>query len=149
MNKPLLALIVAATTSCPLVNVAGNYSFDLRTEQASSWSTSSQPGCRKTGSTYWQTKGIKINSDGIMDGQGQSIIWPNDPPRGGYHGSGLFGGRVEPGTEPMQWVASAGDVEMKGTWRKGQLSGEFVQRFIENGKEIECRGKVSGFKKSK
>lgn len=49
----------------------------------------------------------------------------------------------------MQWVASAGDVEMKGTWRKGQLSGEFVQRFIENGKEIECRGKVSGFKKSK
>jgi hypothetical protein len=49
----------------------------------------------------------------------------------------------------LQWVASAGDIEMKGIWKRGQISGEFVQRFIEGGKEIECRGKVSGFKTGK
>jgi hypothetical protein len=49
----------------------------------------------------------------------------------------------------MQWVGSAGDVEFKGTWRRGQLSGEFVRRFVYDGKQIECRGKVSGFKMGK
>ncbi|MFM2060421.1 MAG: hypothetical protein RLZZ507_91 [Cyanobacteriota bacterium] len=144
MNKPLLALIVAATTNCPLVSVAGHYSFDLRTEQASSWRTGSKPGCRKTGETVTSgiANGIKVNPDGIMEAD--KVVWS-----GGRESGGVFGGRVEPDSEPMQWFASAGDVEMKGTWRKGQLSGEFVQRFIENGKEIECRGKVSGFKKSK
>jgi hypothetical protein len=46
----------------------------------------------------------------------------------------------------MKWVAAAGDVEMRGTLQGGELSGEFTQRFIEGKKEVECRGKVSGFK---
>jgi hypothetical protein len=138
MSNIMLALVVAAATNCPLVDVAGNYTFDLRTEQASSWyKVDGNFGCRKTARTEW--RGIKINPDGTM--VGGDVVWS----QGGAK-SGVFAGRVEPGSEPMQWVGSAGNVEMKGTWRRGQLSGEFVQRFIEGGKEIECRGTVNGFK---
>lgn len=142
MYKPILALIFAAVPNCPLVNVAGNYKLDLRTESASSWDLSDKErGCRKSGGTT-----IEIDSNGLMTGN--NLTWP--PGNSSIlNNSGKLGGRVEPEPEPMQWVASAGDVEMKGTWKRGQLSGEFVRRFIYDGKEIECRGKVSGFKRGK
>lgn len=134
-----LPFVVAATTNCPLVDVAGTYTLDLRTETASSWlGKDPEGGCSKTGSV---DKDVKIQADGTMIGGG--VGWGS----GGWHG--VFGGRVEPGTEPMKWFGSAGDTEIAGTWRRGQLSGQFVQRFMAGKKEIECRGVVSGFKKGK
>jgi hypothetical protein len=132
---------IAEAANCPLVNIAGTYSFDLRTEKASSWyGIDGNYGCRKTGRT--ESNGIQINPDGTMVG-GTVVLSP------GGRKSEILGGRIEPDNKPVQWEASAGDIEMKGTWVKGQLSGEFVQRFIEQGKEVECRGKVSGFKRGK
>jgi hypothetical protein len=132
---------IAEAADCPLVNIAGTYSFDLRTEKASSWvEIDGNYGCRKTGRTEFG--GIKINPDGTMVGN-IVIMSP------GGRKSGIFGGRIESDNKPVKWEASAGDIEMKGTWVKGQLSGEFTQRFIEGKKEVECRGKVSGFKVGK
>ena len=132
---------IAEAADCPLVNIAGTYSFDLRTEKASSWyGIDGNYGCRKTGRTEFE--GIKINPDGTMVGS-TVIMSP------GGRKSGIFGGRIESDNKPVQWEASADDIEMKGTWVKGQLSGEFIQRFIEGKKEVECRGKVSGFKARK
>jgi hypothetical protein len=157
MYKTLTALILAAATNCPLVDVAGTYTFTIRTEQASSWYGVGDPvskaGCRKTGGTKWGE--IVISPDGSMVGKssggvsGRDFLVGNPGQGGSSRNLGVFGGRVEPGSEPMQWVASAADIEMKGIWKRGQISGEFVQRFIEGGKEIECRGKVSGFKTGK
>ena len=124
--------------NCPLVNVAGNYTISLHTETATVWSENSRKGCKNTA---YVSKPV-IQPDGLI--VAGLLYWSPDNWPGG-----AFGGRVEPGAEPMQWVASAGDVEMKGTWKRGQLSGEFVRRFIYDGKEIECLGKVSGFKRGK
>lgn len=133
---------IAQAANCPLLDIAGKYSFTLQTQKASSWYgvDGSRFGCRKTGGT--ESGVIGINPDGTMVG-GQ-FRWS-----GGGRLSGNVSGRVEPGTEPMQWVGSIGDISMKGTLRRGQLSGEFVQHFIEGGKEIECHGTVSGFKVGK
>jgi hypothetical protein len=128
---------IAEAANCPLVNIAGTYSFDLRTEKASSWYGIGY-GCGKTGRT--ETGGIQINPDGTMVG-GTVVMSP------GGQKSDIFGGRIESDSKPVKWEGSAGDIEMKGTWVKGQLSGEFVQRFIVQDKEVECRGKVSGFKR--
>ncbi|MBJ7900132.1 MAG: hypothetical protein GC158_09475 [Cyanobacteria bacterium RI_101] len=144
MYKPLLALILAAVPNCPLVNVAGNYTLDLRTDSATVWSDDPRSGCRSNG----LIRGLSIQTDGLMTGSRQSLAWIN-PSGTRFHTESTFGGRVEPGSEPMQWVGSAGDVEMTGTWKRGQLSGEFVRRFVYDGKQIECRGKVSGFKTGK
>ncbi|MDB9311144.1 hypothetical protein PN478_08885 [Dolichospermum circinale CS-534/05] len=146
MSKTLLALIVAAATNCPLVNIAGDYTLDLRTETATAWNDSPSLGCRSTGSI----SGLKIQPDGLMTGHPRySLLWVN-PGGGMYHTEGsVFGGRVEPGSEPMQWTGSVRDVEITGTLRRGQLSGTFVRRLVIDGKQIECRGKVSGFKKGK
>ncbi|TRU45852.1 MAG: hypothetical protein EWV49_18060 [Microcystis aeruginosa Ma_QC_Ch_20071001_S25] len=144
MYKTLTAVIIAAATNCPLVDVAGKYTLDLKTESATVWSDSPNSGCRSSG----LIGGLAIQPDGLMTASRQSLIWIN-PSGTRYHTDSTFGGRVEPGSEPMQWVGSAGDVEFKGTWRRGQLSGEFVRRFVYDGKQIECRGKVSGFKMGK
>lgn len=148
---------IAEAANCPLVDVAGTYTFTIRTEQASSWygvgNPPSKAGCRQTGGTKWGE--ILISSDGSMVGKssggvgGREFFVGNPTQGGSSRNLGIFGGRIEPGSEPMQWFATAGDIEMKGTWKRGQLSGEFVQRFIEGGKEIECHGKVSGFKTDK
>lgn len=74
----------------------------------------------------------------------ENVVWSS-----GGRKSGYLAGRVEPSGEPIRWEASAGDIEMKGIWNRGQLSGEFVQRFIEGRKEIECHGRVSGFQTGK
>lgn len=142
MSKPLLAAILVAANNCPLVSVAGNYTLDLKTESATVWSDSPNSGCRSNGFIA----GLSIQPDGLMAGDRRySLIWIN-PSGTRFHTKSTFGGRVEPGSEPMQWVGSVRDVEMKGTWRRGQLSGEFIRRFVYDGKQIECRGKVSGFK---
>ena len=122
----------------PTVDLAGTYTFDLRTETASSWlGQDPEGGCSKTGGVNGN---VTIQSNGTMTGGG--VGWGS----GGWHG--VFGGRVELGTEPMKWTGSAGDTEMKGTWQGGQISGDFIQRFISRKKEVECLGKVSGFKKN-
>ncbi|AFY59672.1 hypothetical protein [Synechococcus sp. PCC 6312] len=135
-------VLIAEAANCPLVDVAGSYSFTLQTEKASTWYSvdNNRFGCRKTGGTEW--KGIKINPDGTM--VSGDFVWS-----GGGRKSGIFSGRVEPSAEPMQWVGTAGDISMKGVLRRGQLSGQFVQHFIEGGKEVECHGTVSGFKVGK
>lgn len=142
MSKPLFALIIAATSNCPLVDVAGTYRINLQTQSASSWRLDdSQPGCLKSGIVD-----VKVSPDGLMNGD--SLTWPPGN-MAIFNNSDKFAGRIVPGTTPMQWEGSARDVEMKGTWNRGQLSGEFVRRFIDGKKEIECRGKVSGFKTEK
>jgi len=114
----LSIVFIAEAADCPLVNIAGTYSFELRTEKASSWyGVDGNYGCRKTGRTEFE--GIKINPDGTIVSS-TFILSP------GGRKSGIFGGRIESDNKPVQWEASAGDIEMKGTWVKGQLSGEFV-----------------------
>ncbi|REJ60024.1 MAG: hypothetical protein DWQ56_01880 [Microcystis aeruginosa DA14] len=135
---------IAEAANCPLVNVAGKYTLDLKTESATVWSDDPRSGCRSNG----LIRGLSIQTEGLMTGARQSLAWIN-PSGTRFHTESTFGGRVEPSSEPMQWVGSAGDVEFKGTWRRGQLSGEFVRRFVYDGKQIECRGKVSGFKTGK
>jgi hypothetical protein len=134
---------IAEAADCPLVKVAGVYTVSLRTEKASSWYGvgESNFGCRKTGRINWSGSPITVNPDGTM--VGAAVVWE------GGKSSGIFGGRIKPDSEPMKWVAAAGDVEMRGTLQGGELSGEFTQRFIEGKKEVECRGKVSGFKVGK
>jgi hypothetical protein len=146
MPKIPIAFILAAATNCPLVNIAGTYTLDLKTETATVWSDTPISGCRSNGFI----KDLRIQPDGLMIGDPRySLIWIN-PSGTQYSTDGSsFGGRVEPGSEPMQWMGSVRDVEIKGTWRRGQLSGEFVRRFVYDGKQIECRGKVNGFKKGK
>jgi hypothetical protein len=123
-----------------LVNVAGNYTaITLHTENATVWSENFSSGCMNTG----YIPNPVIQPDGLI--VSKRLYWGT----GNSAWGGDFGGRVEPGAEPMQWVASAGDVEMKGTWRRGQLSGEFIRRFVHKGQQIECRGKVSGYKTGK
>lgn len=141
MIKPLFAVMIAAAMNCPLVNVAGTYTVNFQTQSASSWEIDSKPGCRKSG-----TVTVEINSEGLMNGD--SLEWPPGN-MSIINNSGKFSGRVAPGKEPMSWEGSAMDVEMKGTWNRGQLSGEFVRRFIYENKEIECKGKISGFKTGK
>jgi hypothetical protein len=149
MSKVMLALVVAAATNCPLVNVAGNYTFDLRTVTATVWNDDPHHGCVSKGYVGPNSGGITsvhISPDGLMTADMLWLVYANGV---GTTGGGQFGGRVEAGSEPMQWVGSAGDTEFKGTWRKGQLSGEFTRRFVWQGQQIECRGTVSGFKKGK
>jgi hypothetical protein len=150
MNKMVLALLMAASNNCPLVDVAGTYTLDLRTETATVWNEiNANQGCSSKGHVSigqdYRTNNVNIQADGIMTA-GNLYWWGN----GNYNYSdGQFGGRVKPGPEPMQWVGSAGNTELKGTWERGQLSGEFIRRFTYEGKRIECRGTISGFKKSK
>jgi|LakMenE01Jun11ns_1017448.scaffolds.fasta_scaffold9910668_4 hypothetical protein len=134
---------IAEAADCPLVDIAGVYTVSLRTEKASSWYGvgGNNFGCRKTAEINWSGSPITINPDGTM--VGAAVVWE------GGKDSGNFGGRVKLNSQPIKWVAAAGDVEMKGTWQGGELSGEFVQRFIEGKKEVECSGKVSGFKAGK
>lgn len=128
------------------MDIAGNYTLDLKTESATIWSDLPTTGCRSNGFI----KRLNIQTDGLMTGDPRySLIWIN--PSGTQYNTeaSIFGGRIEPSGELMQWLGSVRDVEMKGTWRRGQLSGEFVRRFVYDGKQIECRGKVSGFKTGK
>lgn len=130
--------LIAEAASCPLVNVAGNYTISLHTKSATAWNDNAGKGCKNTA---YIDKPV-IQPDGLI--VAGRLYWSPANWDGGK-----FGGRVEPGTEPMQWVGNAGDTEMKGTWRRGQLSGEFVRRFVYQGQQIECRGTVNGFKTGK
>jgi hypothetical protein len=132
MSKIAVALLIAAT-NCPLVNVEGLYRVQLITENPSD-------DCPIGGGGK-----IRIQPDGLMV--------PPDAFQFGGGFPGKFGGRVEPGTEPMQWVGTSGHeffvIEYEGTWRRGQLSGKFKAQGRRQGKSVECQGKVSGFKQGK
>jgi hypothetical protein len=146
MSKVVLALLMVASTNCPLVDVAGTYQLDLRTETATVWDeVNVNRGCSSKGHIRRSQGTIfDIQPNGIMTNG--YLYWWNSHNTYQYFG-GQFGGRVKLGSEPIQWVGNAGDTELKGTWERGQLSGEFIRRFTYEGKRIECRGTVSGFKK--
>ena len=132
MYKTLTAVIIAAATNCPLVDVAGTYMVQLITEN-------SPEGCPAKGGGY-----VKVDADGLMV---QSSAF-------NYHGGwpGKFGGRIEPGAEPMQWTGTSSHeyyaIEYQGTWKRGQLSGQFIAKGAK-GERLECKGKVMGFKAGK
>jgi len=135
MYKTLTSLILAAAANCPLVGVEGTYMIQLITENPSE-------ECPAKGGGK-----VKIQPDGL-------IVTLNRDPGFNFGGGtvGEFGGRVEPGKEPMQWVGTSSHtyfaIEYSGTLRQGQLSGQFVAQ-RSTGKLVKCNGKVIGFKTGK
>jgi hypothetical protein len=139
--------LIAEAANCPLVDISGTYMVQLITENPSQ-------DCPSKGGGK-----VKIQPDGL-------IVTPYEPGLPGFRfggggRSGEFAGRVEPGTETMQWVGTSRHdyfaVEYTGTLRKGQLSGQFSaqgssvsgQFSAQGGKLVKCKGKVIGFKTGK
>ncbi|BAY24698.1 hypothetical protein NIES2100_44940 [Calothrix sp. NIES-2100] len=125
---------IAEAANCPLVDVQGTYLVQLITEN-------SPEGCPVKGGGY-----VNIGADGLMV---QSDAF-------NYHGGwpGKFGGRIEPGAEPMQWTGTSSHeyyaIEYQGSWKQGQLSGKFIAKGAKGThKGLECLGKVVGFKAKK
>ncbi|MEB3192735.1 MAG: hypothetical protein VKL42_20525 [Snowella sp.] len=128
---------IAEAANCPLVNVQGTYLVQLITEN-------SPEGCPVKGGGS-----VAIQPDGMMV---PSIAPTGNPSSFNYHGGwpGTFGGRIEPGAEPMQWTGTSSHeyyaIEYQGIWKQGQLSGKFIAKGTDRVKRLECRGKVLGFK---
>lgn len=127
---------IAEAANCPLVDVQGTYLVQLITENPSE---------------VCPTKGggpVTIDSNGLMVGRGAGVPFFYGPSwqRG-------FGGRIEPGPEPMGWTGTSSHanyaIEYQGTWKRGQLSGKFIAKGYNKSKPIECYGKVTGFKTGK
>jgi hypothetical protein len=91
--------LIAEAANCPLVNVAGTYLIQIMT-------VNSPEGCPVKGGGY-----ITISADGLMVHSDSFRYYGGSP--------GKFGGRIEPGTEPMQWTGTSSHeyyaIEYQGT----------------------------------
>lgn len=127
---------VAEAADCPLVAISGTYMVQLITENPSE-------DCPAKGGGR-----VVIQPDGMIV---PSIDLGGNPSAFDFYGgnAGMFGGRVEPSKEPMQWVGTSSHtyfaIEYTGTLRQGQLSGQFVAQGS-TGKLVKCNGKVIGFR---
>lgn len=127
---------IAEAVDCPLVDSSGTYLLQLITENPSE-------DCPAKGGGN-----VVIQPNGMIV---PSIDLGGNPSAFDFYGgnAGVFGGRVEPSKEPMQWIGTSSHtyfaIEYTGTLRQGQLSGQFVAHGS-TGKSVKCNGKVIGFK---